>query len=177
MRAFLFSYSDHHVALPIPWDKVCSPKEEGGLGIRRIKDVNLACQAKLTWRAMTSDSCWAKFMDFRYLHQKPIWDAKPAREGSCIWKSMKGLQHFIYEGTRWIVGNGQKIRFWVDIWLGDQPLSTFFPLLANTHQTVNWIINDRGDWDIKRVGDRNIIQKLKDPSKATTSLGSPASMD
>ncbi|KAK1299747.1 putative ribonuclease H protein [Acorus calamus] len=161
MRAFLFSTSDSHVSLPIPWDKVCSPKDEGGLGIRRIKDVNLACQAKLSWRAMTSTSCWAKFMDFRYLHQKPVWEAKPAREGSCIWKSMKMLQNFLYEGTRWIIGNGKSVQFWVDIWLGEQPMSNLFPHLANSYQKVNWIINDNGEWDFHRVEDEDLLGTLK----------------
>ena len=29
------------------WDKLCMPKEEGGLGIRRIQDLNTAASIKL----------------------------------------------------------------------------------------------------------------------------------
>ncbi|XP_042518494.1 uncharacterized protein LOC122092222 [Macadamia integrifolia] len=52
----------------VNWDDVCKPKQEGGLGIRRLRDVNFACLAKLTcqikheesfrrWVKLNSDSC------------------------------------------------------------------------------------------------------------------------
>ncbi|KAK1259218.1 Protein ROS1 [Acorus gramineus] len=40
--------------------------------------------------------CFSKdFMCFRYLQNKPIWEANPARGGSCIWRSFKNLQDFL----------------------------------------------------------------------------------
>ena len=31
--------------------------------------------------------------------------------------------------TRFVVGNGERIRFWEDLWWGDQPLGTQYPRL------------------------------------------------
>ncbi|KAK1308954.1 putative ribonuclease H protein [Acorus calamus] len=135
---------------------------EGGLGIHCLKDVNLACQAKLAWRSMTSNSCWASFMNFRYLHNNTIWDAKPAHEGSCIWKSFKKLQFFLKDGTHWIIGNGENTRFWIDKWLGDQPLCHIFPHLTNTHQKINWIINAHGEWDTSLIDNPLLKSYLQD---------------
>ncbi|KAK1305448.1 hypothetical protein QJS10_CPB11g02393 [Acorus calamus] len=111
---------------------------------------------------MHPNSCWALFMDTRYLHRQPIWDAKPARGGSCIWKSLKGLQHFLKDGTRWVVGNGESISFWMDKWLGNQPLYTLFPHLANNFLKVNWIINESGNWDLSHVHDLDLLNTLRE---------------
>jgi len=49
------------------WDKMCIPKSERGLGIRRINDINTAAVIKLLWRCCTSDSIWAKWMKDHYV--------------------------------------------------------------------------------------------------------------
>lgn len=37
----------------LAWDKICRPKSEGGLGIRRIEDVNATFLAKQGWKILT----------------------------------------------------------------------------------------------------------------------------
>ncbi|XP_042518493.1 uncharacterized protein LOC122092221 [Macadamia integrifolia] len=40
----------------VKWDSICKPKKEGGLGIRRLRDVNKALLAKLTWKIKNEES-------------------------------------------------------------------------------------------------------------------------
>jgi hypothetical protein len=41
------------------WDSLCMPKELGGLGLRKMKEVNLALITKLGWKLLTKfDSMW-----------------------------------------------------------------------------------------------------------------------
>ncbi|XP_042484544.1 uncharacterized protein LOC122064826 [Macadamia integrifolia] len=50
MRNFIWSGDMEIIKkIVVNWGDVCKPKQEGGLGIRRLRDVNFACLAKLTW--------------------------------------------------------------------------------------------------------------------------------
>ena len=53
----------------LSWDCITSTFEEGGLGIRKIKDVTLALGTKLAWRLKTTKSLWAMFMNAK----KDLW--------------------------------------------------------------------------------------------------------
>lgn len=44
-------------------DKICQPKEWGGLGLRKATDMNKARLAKTIWRLLTDqDSLWCKVL-------------------------------------------------------------------------------------------------------------------
>ena len=50
------------------WDSHCLPKSQGGLGFRKMKDVNLALISKLGWKLHTgSDSMWVSQLTGKYL--------------------------------------------------------------------------------------------------------------
>lgn len=40
----------------VRWEFVCLPKVEGGLGLRRMKDLNAACMLRLGWSTATFES-------------------------------------------------------------------------------------------------------------------------
>lgn len=42
----------------IAWRDICKTKQEGGLGIRPLKEVNSVCCLKLVWRILSSNSLW-----------------------------------------------------------------------------------------------------------------------
>ncbi|RVW68026.1 hypothetical protein CK203_064824 [Vitis vinifera] len=85
-------------------DVVCKPKAIGGLGFGNISWRNLALLGKWLWRY--------------------------PREGSALWHQAiaQVFQEFSLF-TRYVVGNGERIRFWEDLWWGDQPLGTQYPRL------------------------------------------------
>lgn len=47
-RSFVWGSGQHLVS----WEKVCKPKTEGGLGIRKSRDMNRALIAKVGWRLL-----------------------------------------------------------------------------------------------------------------------------
>ncbi|RVW53692.1 putative ribonuclease H protein [Vitis vinifera] len=47
----------------------------------------------------------------------------------CPWKAIAQVFQEFSLITRYVVGNGDRIRFWEDLWRGDQPLGTQYPRL------------------------------------------------
>lgn len=50
LMAFLWSGPDmKHTGAKVKWDDICRPKEEGGLGFRKLKDWNNATMLRHLW--------------------------------------------------------------------------------------------------------------------------------
>ncbi|XP_026385158.1 uncharacterized protein LOC113280792 [Papaver somniferum] len=62
MRAFLWGTSTGKKKINwIAWKRACIPKKAGGLGIRNLKQTNIALIAKWTWRFSTEKTqLWRK---------------------------------------------------------------------------------------------------------------------
>ncbi|VFQ80991.1 unnamed protein product [Cuscuta campestris] len=48
------------------WEDLCLPKEEGGIGTRRLKTLEVAFSLKLWWKVHHENSIWARFMRAKY---------------------------------------------------------------------------------------------------------------
>ena len=57
--AFLWSGPElNNRKAKVSWAYICSTKQEGGLGIRSLKEANMVTCVKLIWIILTSDSMW-----------------------------------------------------------------------------------------------------------------------
>jgi ribonuclease HI len=124
-RDFLWGSTDERKKMHmVSWDKVCRPKDLGGLGLHSTKARNLALLAKLNWRVMEDpNSLWANTLIAKYC-PNGIMDERlrSRRSGSSNWKGLKKGHEVFRKGLRWVVNNGQEISFWHDLWVGDSPL-------------------------------------------------------
>ena len=51
----------------VAWDSVCLPKEEGGLGVRRMREFNVALLGKWCWRMLVDrNGLWYRVLKARY---------------------------------------------------------------------------------------------------------------
>jgi len=67
----------------VAWDKVCTPKKQGGLGVKNLNLWNIACVAKLVWAiTMKKDSLWVKWVHGRYLRGGDWWNYIPKSDTS-----------------------------------------------------------------------------------------------
>lgn len=60
----------------IAWDEFCNVKSEGGLGIRKLKEVNKVYGLKLIWRMFFGDFLWGKWIRVNFLKGKSFWEVK-----------------------------------------------------------------------------------------------------
>ena len=101
----------------VAWDKICHPKQLGGLGIRKRAAVNTAFLAKLGWKFLTQpENYWVQQVRAKYGSTEQFFACRSMRSDSWVWKCLLKLRPFIKQGMRWKVGNGKTIKFQTDSW-------------------------------------------------------------
>ncbi|RVW16810.1 putative ribonuclease H protein [Vitis vinifera] len=116
----------------VSWKVVCADKKKGGLGIRSLATFNKALLGKWLWRfANENELLWKQIILSKYDLQEGGWCSKNARNryGVGVWKAIrKGWENF-RSHSRFIIGDGTRVKFWKDLWCGNQSLEEAFPIL------------------------------------------------
>ncbi|KAL8141078.1 hypothetical protein V2J09_007099 [Rumex salicifolius] len=129
-RSFIWGgYSEVRKLHLVAWEDMCLPKRLGGLGIRSMKDANMAMIGKLGWRLLTGTAgLWGQLMTAKYgLSMINGRVCKSRRtHGSYTWRSILwAIKGVVERGTRWNIGDGKSVRFWKDCWAEAEPLMNF----------------------------------------------------
>lgn len=106
MANFFWNAQGEKRAHWIKWTSICTPIDEGGLGIETFDHIRSGLHAKSLW------AYYARSKYFRASAPHNISQASP------LWKLI--VSHFQVLGShsRWIIGAGG-IRFWKDNWTGE----------------------------------------------------------
>lgn len=101
----------------VAWQDICKEKNEGGLGIRPLKEVNMVYGLKLIWRMLSGDSLWGKWVKMYLLKKKTFWEIKiNTQVGSWMWRKMLKLREVAKSFYMKAVVNGRHTSFWYDRW-------------------------------------------------------------
>ncbi|XP_048605009.1 uncharacterized protein LOC106417088 [Brassica napus] len=116
--AFLWSGPDLITSrAKVAWKEVCKQKDEGGLGIRDLKEVNLVCGLKLIWRLLSGKSLWSKWIKVNLMKKKSFWEVNQKNQnGSWMWRKLLKIREIAKGFYRTEVGNGRHTSFWFDCW-------------------------------------------------------------
>ena len=117
--AFLWSGSPNQTSkAKVAWDDLCCPKQEGGLGVRKLRDSSKVFAMSLIWKILSlKSSLWVSWIQEYLLRQKSFWDVRDDGKGSWVWRKLLKLRVQVYEFIRFEVHDGQTAFFWVDDWL------------------------------------------------------------
>jgi hypothetical protein len=101
----------------VSWIKVCTPISKGGLWVRNLLLFNRALLGKWPW-------CYAH-------EREALWRVvcvlmRSMSYGVGHWKNIRRGWREFSSHTRFDVGDNSKIRFWHDVWCGDQALKIGF---------------------------------------------------
>lgn len=119
-RDFIWGSSvDRRKCHLVSWEKLCKPKEVGGVGFRSMGILNQAYVMKLAWQLMNDrDKLWVRIMRAKYQCGSLLLPKVSMKVNSpSIWKSMVKIWKIVEDNTHWSVRNGQDTRFWRDRWL------------------------------------------------------------
>jgi len=114
----------------IAWDVVCTSKESGGLGLKRLVCWNKVFALKLIWLLFTkAGSLWVSWVRMNLIGTRKFWDLNPSNSGSWIWKKLCKLRSVARPFIVCEIGSGDTASFWMDNW------TELGPLLNLTGQT------------------------------------------
>ncbi|KAL4626758.1 hypothetical protein ACB092_05G120500 [Castanea dentata] len=132
-RKFLWGSSEGGFKYPlVAWDKVCLPIEMGGLGLRKVVSFNQALLGKWLWRFGHEDThLWRRVISSKYGEGQGGWRSRACRRshGCGLWRSINEGWENYSKHLSFVVGDGTRIRFWHDRWIGDATLKVLYPEL------------------------------------------------
>lgn len=141
---------DHKKLVRISRHKACRPEDEGGLGLRSLRDVNKAAALKLCWDFTQSSNHWACLLRARVLRNN---SHIPGHVSSSVWAGLKNCYLDVQDNLSWLIGSGDAVRFWLDNWLS-KPLVSLLNFQSSVHKHLNSKVGDfisNGKWRILAV--------------------------
>ncbi|GJX65278.1 CASP-like protein 4A3 [Tanacetum coccineum] len=110
MRCFLWSQGNSGKSnSKVAWEVVCLPKDEGGLGIRRLDSFNKALMAAHIWKLLNKkNSLWVTWIHIHKINDRNFWDIPCRGNMSWAWRKVLQLRHIIRKFIWHKIGDGQR---------------------------------------------------------------------
>ncbi|GJX72943.1 RNA-directed DNA polymerase, eukaryota, reverse transcriptase zinc-binding domain protein [Tanacetum coccineum] len=139
----------------VKWSSILAPLEKGGLGVGSLKAFNLSLLLKWRWHMLKDPSAlWVNVL--KSIHGEEAGFELSGCQTSGLWARIVGSIYQLHSSGciplntfRFNAGDGSMIRFWKDVWLGDQPLCVLYNRLFYLERNRNCLIRDcivNGSW-------------------------------
>ncbi|CAN1215673.1 Putative ribonuclease H protein At1g65750 [Linum perenne] len=158
IRNFIWgASSDHKKPHLLSWDSICRPKEQGGLGLRKAREMNDAYLMKLGWTILKEpDRLWVQIFTDKYLKETSEGlQIRRKTGGSSLWKGIRRTWHDLVSGCQHSIRNGKDTSFWNSTWLDsgvrliDHATRSITEVELN-NSVSDWV-DDTGKWDWQRL--------------------------
>jgi hypothetical protein len=101
----------------VAWEKLCCPKSEGGLRLKRLEEWNRTAMLKHIWSLFAqSGSIWVAWVDSYWLKGRSLWNISIPKVSSWSWKKLFNLRKLLKKFISFKVGEGTSISLWFDLW-------------------------------------------------------------
>jgi hypothetical protein len=135
----------------VSWDRICQPKESGGLGIKNLENFNSSLLCKWKWRCLEDrEAPWYELLHFRYGSFAANFLLEDGKEGlknasiwwRDIWKLGSGAEGgWFGRNISSCLGDGNDITFWKEKWFGPSPLRDAYPDLFVKTENPNVLVS------------------------------------
>ena len=105
-----------------------------------------------------NEALWNQVISRKYGVEERGWYTREGREGFGVglWKEIRKESYRLSNYIVFSVGNGRRIRFWLDSWYGDEAFCNSFPslfaLAVSKEEWVAevWVISvEGGSWSLR----------------------------
>jgi hypothetical protein len=99
------------------WHSLCLPKDQGGLGFRLMKDVNISLISKLGWNLLTNhSSIWVSLFQQKYIKYGNLLSS-PFSSGSWIWNGIIAIVPLLSRGACFLPCKNSSLPIWTSPWI------------------------------------------------------------
>nr|GEW11949.1 hypothetical protein [Tanacetum cinerariifolium] len=125
MKNFLWSHGGSNGGkAKIAWKVVCRPKDQGGLGIKPLREWNEMLLMKHIWKIVEQKkNLWVQWVNRVKLKGRNIWFMDIDDNDNWGWKMLMGLRDKMKRHVIYKIGNGLNTSVWFDKWNNYGPLS------------------------------------------------------
>jgi hypothetical protein len=93
---------------------VCSPKDQGGLGIPDLEVKNTALLGKWLFKLLTEERTWQTILKRKYIGQKALSQVLWKPGDSHFWAGLMAMKKFFFGLGSFSIKDGSEVRFWED---------------------------------------------------------------
>ncbi|XP_061366310.1 uncharacterized protein LOC133309544 [Gastrolobium bilobum] len=125
----------------VKWERMCSNRQCGGVGLRELRTFNQAFIMKVGFGMLANkNSLGARILRNKYKLEDCLLPNIPRNDNaSNLWRGISSSWNHILAGTRIMLGNGKQTRFWLDWWV---------PEVGKLEGwKVACCVNQDGEWD------------------------------
>ncbi|CAN1845613.1 Putative ribonuclease H protein At1g65750 [Linum perenne] len=137
----------------VSWDTICKPKDRGGLGLRKAKELNLSYMMKLAYLFFKSpNDIWVQVLQHKYFRDDTNGlVSKNSSRVSPLWKAIKRATP-IMELELWMgLRDGDSTNFWQDRWTdsGERLIDLVVEdqSAIDIDQPVSAFVSASGEWN------------------------------
>ncbi|MFS7912516.1 putative transcription factor interactor and regulator CCHC(Zn) family [Helianthus anomalus] len=149
MRGFLWCQGPMRKGkAKVSWKAVCVPKNEGGLGIRRIGEMNNALMATNAWSIIVKrESLWVAWIHTYRLKDRNFWDCRIPSTCAWSWRKILQLRPIIQPFVWAKIGNCKQVSAWFDNWSVVGPLNKILSYRTISNGGFNLTTKVKDIWD------------------------------
>ena len=129
----------------VSWNVLCSPRGSGGLGIRRLRDLNVSLLSKWWWKLLSNhQSPWVHVVQYNYYYRRRPLDLQDKLRGrvSPFWREVLCTTNAFKLGLWQSCGQGTSVKFWKDYWIREVLLAyAFHSLFRMTSDKDAWCMD------------------------------------
>ena len=108
----------------VAWEDLSLPTKEGGLGIKKLDEWNIAVMSKHLWNLChpMATSSWAIWARVNHLRGHSLWDISIPTSSSWTWRKVLQLRSIYRPLIKYLIGDGRHTSLWFDNWLPSGPI-------------------------------------------------------
>nr|KAJ0187106.1 hypothetical protein LSAT_V11C900454800 [Lactuca sativa] len=153
MRNFLWNSGQNGKGVAkVSWNEICKPKVYGGLGLKNLRDWNIALLSSRIWNIISGqNSLWVKWVKFYLLKGRSFWEVGLKDKVSWSWRNLMKIRPCVRDFFVNQLGNGKNTNMWFDNWHQLGPLGYVLSHREitnagyNIRDTVSDVIGE-GNW-------------------------------